>query len=384
MNIAFCLFKYFPYGGLQRDFIRIARTMRERGHEVHVYAMNWEGELEPGLHIHILPKIGMQNHVQNASFAASLHAVLQKRQHDAVVGFNKMPWLDLYYAADVCFQSCLRKKSGWLYQLLQLLPRYRSLISLENAIFARGQGTQIALIAKEQQKEFIQYYQTEENRFHFMPPGISKDRIAPENAGHIRHMLRSHYHLAEEDSLLLMIGSGFKTKGLDRAIRGLACLPDSLRETTQLFVIGEDKKAAFQKLALSLNVEKKVHFLGGRHDVPDFLLAADLLVHPARHENTGTVLLEALVSGLPVLTVDVCGYAHYIDEANAGMVLPSPFNQAIYNDSLQKMLLSPERDEWKQNGIAFAKQADIYHLQDRMAELIESMVEKRGEQRVPG
>jgi hypothetical protein len=52
--------------------------------------------------------------------------------------------------------------------------------------------------------------------------------------------------------------------------------------------------------------------LRGTQRHPRFLLGADLLIHPAYNENTGTVLLEALVAGLPVLTTAVCGYAHYI------------------------------------------------------------------------
>ncbi|WP_255211100.1 hypothetical protein [Methylogaea oryzae] len=39
MKLAFALFKYFPYGGLQRDFIRIAGLCRDRGHEIHVYTL---------------------------------------------------------------------------------------------------------------------------------------------------------------------------------------------------------------------------------------------------------------------------------------------------------------------------------------------------------
>ena len=94
MNIAFCLFKYFPYGGLQRDFIRIARACLLRGHTVHVYTMSWDGDIEPGLHIHILPAEGRQNHVRNHSFAENVKTELVKHHYDVVVGFNKMPYLD--------------------------------------------------------------------------------------------------------------------------------------------------------------------------------------------------------------------------------------------------------------------------------------------------
>ncbi|MCD3114053.1 glycosyltransferase family 1 protein, partial [Salmonella enterica subsp. enterica serovar Enteritidis] len=44
MRVAFCLYKYFPFGGLQRDFMRIAQTVAARGHQVRVYTQSWEGE----------------------------------------------------------------------------------------------------------------------------------------------------------------------------------------------------------------------------------------------------------------------------------------------------------------------------------------------------
>src|SRR5436190_18301030 len=113
--------------------------------------------------------------------------------------------------------------------------------------------------------------------------------------------------------------------------------------------------------------------MGGRDDLPCFLLAADLLLHPAYNENTGTVLLEAIVSGLPVLTTDVCGYADYIKKADAGMVLSSPFQQIEFNQTLAAMLLSPHRQRWQQNGLKFAKEADIYSMPERAVDMIESL-----------
>ena len=40
MIVAFCLYKYFPFGGLQRDFMRIASTVAARGHHVRVYTQS--------------------------------------------------------------------------------------------------------------------------------------------------------------------------------------------------------------------------------------------------------------------------------------------------------------------------------------------------------
>lgn len=370
MKLAFCLFKYFPYGGLQRDFLRIARLCRDRGHEIHVYTMQWEGEVEPGLHLHIIQAKGWQNHTRIRSFTQKLSQIFMTNKHDLVIGFNKMPNLDVYYAADVCYQARVRKERGFFYRLL---PRYRQHLLFEKAVFAQNKKTQILLISPLQQKFFSQYYQTEAHRLHLLPPGIAKDRLAKANAAEIRENLRCAYHLSSTDFLLLMVGSSFHTKGLDRSILALASLPASLKTRCHLFVIGQGDPVPFQQLAVKHAVANHLHFLGGRMDVPDFLLAADLLLHPAYHENTGTVILEAMVAGLPVLTVAACGYAHYVEEAEAGMVIAMPFQQQALNVALQTMLLSPQRSLWKQNGLTFAREADIYSLPEKAADIIDTV-----------
>lgn len=375
MKLAFCLFHYFPYGGLQRDFLRIAKICLERGHIVHVYTMRWVGETVSGLELHIIKAHGLQNHTRIRSFVKKLKSQLALCDYDLVVGFNKMPDLDLYYAADVCYQARVRETHSFLYRLS---PRYRQFLAFETSVFARGSKTQILSISLLEQQAFMRYYKTQIERFYLLPPGIEKDRIACEEAGQIRSSLRTAYHIGKDDILLLMVGSGFKTKGVDRAIISLAALPPALKARCHLYVIGrEPNLTPFQALASQLDVAHKIHFLGGRLDVPTFLLSADLLLHPAYHENTGTVLLEAMVSGLPVLTVDTCGYAHYVQKADTGVVLPSPFRQAAWNDALEKMLFSAKRAQWQQNGLAFAKIADIYALPEKAAERIEQIGEQR-------
>jgi UDP-glucose:(heptosyl)LPS alpha-1,3-glucosyltransferase len=370
MKFAFCLYRYFPFGGLQRDFLRIAKECVRRGHSVDVFTMLWEGEKDPDLNIHIVPTSGWQNHTRAQHFATQLQTHFTETRYDLIVGFNKMPGLDVYYAADTCYQAKAREKHGILYRLT---PRYRHLVNYENAVFNKHAHTDILLISSLQQPEFMSLYQTQEKRFHLLPPGIARDRIAPPNAEEIRTQTRQEFHISENEFLLLMVGSGFKTKGLDRTLTALAALPEGLKSRCHLFIIGKDSSSAFKKQAQQLGILNRVQFLGGRDDVARFLLAADLLLHPAYNENTGTVLLEALVSGLPVLTTDVCGYAHYIEEAQAGCVIPSPFQQKQFNQTLHTMLLSPEQTHWRTNGLAFAKQADLYSMSERATDTIESL-----------
>lgn len=369
MKLAFCLYRYFPFGGLQRDFLRIARACLERGHEVDVYTGAWEGEPEPGLRVEQLPVSGWQNHTRCRSFSQQLEKRLKQQNYDLIVGFNKMPGLDVYYAADVCYQARIKKLKPFWYQWL---PRYRQYLSDERQVFSLQAKTKVLVLASIQRDEYRSCYQLDQDRFHLLPPGISRDRQASPQAKLIREELRQSFQIKPDEFILLLVGSGFKTKGLDRILNGMASLPPELKNKTRLWVVGQDNSAPFLKQAQTLGLDAQINFLGGRHDVARFFLAADLLVHPAYHENTGTVLLEALVAGLPVLTVDSCGYAHYIEEATAGLVLPSPFDQKHFNQALHACLISPSRSEWQKNALLFSQTADIYNLPEKAVDLLET------------
>lgn len=94
-------------------------------------------------------------------------------------------------------------------------------------------------------------------------------------------------------------------------------------------------------------------------------------MHPAYNENTGTVLLEALVSGLPVMVTDVCGYAHYIKDADCGQVLPSPFQQKQLNQALLHILTDAGlRADWSANALDYAKTANLYSMPQHAADII--------------
>ncbi len=368
MQLAFCFYKYFPFGGLQRDFLRIAVACQARGHSIRAYVLEWAGEVPAGFEVVRVPVKALSNPRRYAKFTDWVQHDLAGRPADRVIGFNKMPGLDVYFAADPCYEEKARTLRNPLYRYS---ARYRHFAAYERAVFSPQSRTEILMISSLQQPFFEKHYGTPADRFHLLPPGISTDRRAPPNAPEIRAAFRQEFEVADDGLLLLQVGSGFKTKGLDRSLKALAGLPTALRARTRLIVIGQDAPMFFQRQANSLGVSDRVSILQGRSDIPRFLLGADVLIHPAYNENTGTVLLEALVAGLPVLATAVCGYAHFIEEAAAGLIVPEPFAQARLNELLVAMLSDKgERQRWQANALAFAQTADIYSNAERAADLI--------------
>ena len=366
-TIAFCLFKYFPYGGLQRDFLRIALETQTRGFNIKIYTLEWEGDIPAGFEVIVVPVSAVTNHSRYRKYHAWVCSDLEKCAVERLVGFNKMPGLDVYYAADSCYEDKAQHQRSWAYRRT---PRYELFSEFEESVFSRDSKTEVLMISSVQVPLFQRYYGTRTERIHLLSPGIARDRIAPANRVDIREDFRREMDLDDDEILLLMIGSGFITKGLDRILIAMSALPQAILDRTRLIAIGQDNPGAFSRMALKLGLAGQVTILKGRDDVPRFLMGADLLVHPAYVENTGTVLLEAIVAGLPVIATDICGYAPYIEQADAGRLIPAPFQQETFNAMLESMMTKLEYSDWSANGIAFAAVADIYDMPKLAADYI--------------
>lgn len=372
MKIAMTLFKYFPYGGLQRDFLRMARECADRGHQVTAFAGEWQGEKPDWLEIRILPSEKWSNHGRAADFERKFGRILENEPFDVVVGFNRMAHLDFYFAADNCLimRDRARHPDWWL----KLIPRYRVWHRQERAVVSPASKTEIMYITPHQKRDYQAVYHTPEERFHYLPPGIDLACRRPGNATEIRAVKRRELGIGDNEILLLLVGSNFKGKGVDRLIRAASGIPNTIKY--RVFIAGECASEEFAELADELHIARRVTFGGGRGDVAQLLLAADLMVHPARDEATGTVLAEALAAGLPVICSEACGFHNFVAESG-GIVTPEPFKQAELDRKLAEAVEPLRLTELKKQAIAYSAGADFYRRAQVAADLFEEFYDSQ-------
>jgi glycosyltransferase involved in cell wall biosynthesis len=104
-------------------------------------------------------------------------------------------------------------------------------------------------------------------------------------------------------------------KNLDTVLRAMPTVPE-----LHLAVAGREARTPYPHLAQTLGISDRVHFLGFRRDMPALLRAVDLFVFPSRYEACTLVLLEALASGVPVVTARCTGGSELVDPS-VGVVL---------------------------------------------------------------
>ncbi len=350
--------------------LNIAHLCQDRGFAIDIFTRSWEGPRPENMMIRQVDAKGWSNHAKNEAYVRSVKPLLERGQYDAVVGFNRMPGLDIYYAADACYIARINRTKSWLYRIT---PRYRHFVKNERAVFSPDADVRLMLLSNVEQDNFMAWYNTPADRFHILPPGISRDRMAPDNAAEIRSQWRAEFAVRDEDKVVLMVGSNFAGKGLGRTLLAIAALPPEQRDRLRVMVIGKDKPEPFLRMATKLGLERNLQIFLGRDDVPRFYLGADLFVHPAHEgETAGNVIVEAMISGLPVLVTESCGYAYHVEKADAGVLIRLPFRQKDFNEKLQTMLVSEQRAAWARNGIEYGRSEDLYSLPQVATDLIEA------------
>lgn len=348
--------------------LRIAQNLVEKGHEVTIYTGQWRGDLPSNIKVKLLKARGIFNHQRHQSLINGMQAQLQKSAVDLVVGFNRMPGLDAYYAADPCFIGVATNEKGWWYKLS---GRYRFFVKCERAVMDAAGKCKILLLSPREKSIFQHWYQTADTRFYQLPPNIPSERFAGLCKSVAHKKIRDEFSLPENAVLIIMVGSAFHRKGLDRAIIAFANLPNSVRKNTWIIAVGEDETAPMLKIAEQNHVATHLIMAGARSDVPELMLGADLFVHPARSELAGLVIIEAMTAGLPVIVTENCGYASHVAMSKAGHVLSSPFNQLEFNQALQATLTLHNLKELGQLGQAYTSEIAATNSAAYEADLLE-------------
>jgi UDP-glucose:(heptosyl)LPS alpha-1,3-glucosyltransferase len=319
MKLAIAIFRYFPYGGLQRDMRFIAEEAIKRGHQVTIFCGDWQGDKIPGADIRVINTFVFFNIAGVRRFVKAFEKIFNRDEFDLLLGFNKMPGLDVYFAGDTCFAEKAYGDRSWFYRLA---PRTRLYLGYEESVLGDRGVKQIFCLVPQQVQSIARWYSTPKNKITLLPPGISRSHITCENPQEAKTKLLNDLNVDQSAKIILCLGSGFRTKGVDISIASFAEFVKNRSDAVLLIAGGDDPKK-YQQQVKQLGVDNKIHFVGNRFAVADLLHSSDLLLHPARYELAGNVILEAMLCGCPVLVSPQSGFAYYVKQFDMGELICS-------------------------------------------------------------
>ncbi len=148
---------------------------------------------------------------------------------------------------------------------------------------------------------------------------------------------RKKLGLPEQVPLALFVGDiRTNRKNLDSVLHALVRVP-----TLHLAVMGPTEDSPYIQLAAQLELSDRVHFLEPQHPVSEVMRAVDLFVFPSRYEPFGLVVIEAMASGLPVITASTTGAAEIVTP-ESGVVLSDSEDIDALAQALSTLANNPE------------------------------------------
>lgn len=130
--------------------------------------------------------------------------------------------------------------------------------------------------------------------------------------------IRTELGLQKDDFLVLSVGELNKNKNHKIIIQALARLRDN---SIHYLICGKgDLLNELQDFAKKNHLAENVHFLGYRKDVVDICSQADVFAFPSYREGLGLAALEAMYTGLPLITSNIRGPVDFMINGKTGYV----------------------------------------------------------------
>lgn len=341
MKIALIRKSYTAYGGAEKYLSRLIGELCRLGHEVHIFAREWEKlpKLFPRFYFRPIKTISTLSFLESLTFAIAASRVVQQEEFDVIHSFERTFFQDIYRAGDGCHREWLiqRKKIDPWYKrpTYSVNPNHLIILYLERRLFDSPYLKYVIVNSKRGKKEIMRHYGLTEEKIKMLYNGVDLDQFHPLRVQQNRQIWREKWGIEEDDVVFLFIGSGFERKGLLFLLNALSLLG---KNKLKLLVVGKNRIQKYIEYSRKLGMAEKVLFAGPQKEVDYFYGISDFFVLPSIYEPFSNACVEALASGLPVITSKINGAAEMIRERENGLLIEDPTNIWEIRDRLQEAI----------------------------------------------
>ena len=135
-------------------------------------------------------------------------------------------------------------------------------------------------------------------------------------------------------------------------------------------------KGNFGKFLKYAPTEKRNQIIAKAPDpeIEKYYAAADIFILPSIYEPFGNANLEALATGLPVITTKYCGAANIIDHKKNGLVVENPYHPEEIAEKINFLFDPSPRETMGENGRELAEQFPFKRNNSEMLEIYNSLI----------
>lgn len=326
------------FGGQEQYIVRMMTAMRARGHYLEAVCQP-HAQLVPrlrdlGFTVHTTLMDGPVNYVRGAAFVRS---VLKSGHFDI---------LNSHSRRDTILAGTGARLAG-----TPLIVRTRHLAKKVGSLLSYTVIPHRVTTAS----DFVRQHLIDRG----VPPGkVATVRPAVDLPPPLEHStLRQELKLAQNDIVVVCVAVMRSEKGHRELIDAIK--PLILEKPNVHLVCAGGGSPVFEQVKAYVaqqNLERRVHLLGARTDIPNVLAGSDIFALATRREASGTVFVEAGAAGLPTVGTRVDGVPEMLQEGITGLLVPLDDIPAL-TQALQTLIEDPDlRQRMGHAGMRFCRE----------------------------
>ena len=304
---------------LRHFLLPLMRGLRAQGHEV--IGVCAEGPLlapvrAEGFRVETVPMARSLSPVAQWRAFRALVALLRREKPDLVHGHMPISGLLTRAAARVAgVPRVAYTCHGFLFNQPGSWKRRMASLALE---WIGGRMTDVFLTVSTEEA-------ADARRLHIHPSatavGNGRDpaKFHPDAAARTR--IRAELGVAEDAVVVIAVSRLVRHKGYPELLAAMKTVP------AELWVVGErlasDHGEDLEPIFASAGLGPRLRRLGYREDIPALLAAADIFALPSHFEGLPMSIIEAMLTGLPVVATDIRGPREQVVEGETGFLVPA-------------------------------------------------------------
>lgn len=331
-------------GGAETSTVHFANELAAQGCSVTVLTTS-HAPSTPTLTIVPIPARATFRAWRTRRFAEGAARYAREHDFDLVHAITPCPAADVYQPRGGTVPEMLERNLAMRAGALQrgakrlgqkLSAKYRVIADLERSLLNRDPAPWVIALSDYVSEQLRRHYRFDPARVRKVFNGVAPDPTPPEERAMRCREVRRQFDIGEKDLFVLCVAHNFKLKGVGKLIEALPGVSVPGRRVVAV-IVGRDDPTPFARLAVGLGVAGRVLFAGPSQRVRSFFHAADLLAHPTFYDPCSRVVLEAMASGLPVITTRFNGAAERVTDGREGYVIDAPTDVDALADRITRL-----------------------------------------------
>jgi UDP-glucose:(heptosyl)LPS alpha-1,3-glucosyltransferase len=328
LRVAMVALDFHRHGGSEGRTGHLVDALVAQGHEVHLLGARIRDDWDPRVVRRIVPTARHPKWLETLVFIRGARRIVERVPFD-IIHNQIRPYLPgVVTVGGGChryyLERILPRERGALGAWgKRISPLHRILLGLERRRYRPDGDTWVIANSRLNRDGILAYYPLPAERIRVVYNGVDPDRFTPGNAADFRAETRRALEFQDEDVAVLFVGGNFARKGLGLLLEATA-RSGATRARLRVAVVGGRQSSRWDRLVHALGLDGRVRFVGPVAQPERYYAAADVFALPTHFDPFANAALEAMASGLPVITTRQNGVAEILAHGVNGLIADDP------------------------------------------------------------